>query len=116
MEMQFAADTLFTIIVVGIIAHFCFWGRRRYVTNTLFVIVRGHCGQKGPLLEFVREVCQIAVASVRVSCRYLGVWSVVVAIASVLFTIIVVGIIAHFCFWGRRRYVTNTLFVIVRGH
>ncbi|KAJ5841724.1 hypothetical protein N7534_011554 [Penicillium rubens] len=31
-----------------------------------------------------------------------------VAIASVLFTIIVVGIIAHFCFWGRRRYPRQT--------
>jgi hypothetical protein len=39
-----------------------------------------------------------------------------VAIASVLFAIIVVGVIAHFCFWGRHRYVTNTLFMIVRGH
>ncbi|KAJ5952606.1 uncharacterized protein N7479_011019 [Penicillium vulpinum] len=29
-------------------------------------------------------------------------------IASVLFAIIVVGIIAHFCFWGRHRYPRQT--------
>lgn len=39
-----------------------------------------------------------------------------VVIASVLFAIIVVGIITHFCFWGRHRYVMNILFVIARGH
>lgn len=39
-----------------------------------------------------------------------------VVIASVLFAIIVVGIIAHFCFWGRHRYMTTILFVIARGH
>lgn len=39
-----------------------------------------------------------------------------VVIASVLFAIIMVGIVAHFCFWGRHRYVTNTLLVIARGH
>lgn len=37
-------------------------------------------------------------------------------IGSVLFAMIVVGIVAHFCFWGRHRYVVNILFVIARGH
>lgn len=37
-------------------------------------------------------------------------------ITSVLFAIIVVGIVAHFCFWGRYRYVMNILFAIARGH
>ncbi|CRL21539.1 unnamed protein product [Penicillium camemberti] len=31
-----------------------------------------------------------------------------VVIASVLFAIIVVGIITHFCFWGRHRYPRRT--------
>jgi hypothetical protein len=38
-----------------------------------------------------------------------------VVIASVLFAIIVVGVIAQFCFWGRHRYDMNALFVIARG-
>lgn len=37
-------------------------------------------------------------------------------IGSVLFAMIVVGIVAHFCFRGRHRYVVNILFVIARGH
>ncbi|KGO75508.1 hypothetical protein PITC_082150 [Penicillium italicum] len=31
-----------------------------------------------------------------------------VVIASVLFAIIVVGVVAHFCFWGRYRYPRQT--------
>ncbi|CAI7592692.1 unnamed protein product [Penicillium glandicola] len=31
-----------------------------------------------------------------------------VTIASVLFAIIVVGIVAHFCFWGKHRYPRQT--------
>ncbi|KAK4864129.1 hypothetical protein LT330_010159 [Penicillium expansum] len=31
-----------------------------------------------------------------------------VVMASVLFAIIVVGIVAHFCFWGRHRYPRQT--------